>query len=111
MKFIDEATIDVIAGKGGDGCMSFRREKYVQYGGPNGGDGGNGGNIYITSEPGLNTLIDFRYKRLFKAGNGQPGQQKRKRKPAAAVTWGTVAGIDNARQEVMEVLDMSIYIK
>lgn len=76
MKFIDEATIIVTAGKGGDGCLSFRREKYVPRGGPDGGDGGDGGSIYLTATSGLNTLIEFRYQRLFKAKNGQPGMGK-----------------------------------
>ncbi len=74
MKFVDEATIDVIAGKGGDGCLSFRREKYIPYGGPNGGDGGDGGSVYLKADAGLNTLIDFRYKRLFRAKKGEHGK-------------------------------------
>ncbi len=73
MKFVDEATIKVQAGKGGNGCLSFRREKYVPKGGPDGGDGGDGGSIYLEGSQDLNTLIDFRYKRIFKAQNGQPG--------------------------------------
>jgi len=73
MKFIDEAKISVHAGKGGDGCLSFRREKYIAHGGPDGGDGGDGGCVYLEVDPRLNTLIDFRYKRIFKARNGQPG--------------------------------------
>lgn len=73
MKFIDEATIEVIAGKGGDGCLSFRREKYVPFGGPNGGDGGMGGSIYLQADPDINTLIDFRYNRIFKSPKGQHG--------------------------------------
>jgi len=73
MKFIDEAKINVQAGKGGDGCLSFRREKYIAFGGPDGGDGGDGGSVYLEVESRLNTLIDFRYKRIFKALNGQPG--------------------------------------
>jgi GTP-binding protein len=73
MKFIDEARIHVAAGKGGDGCLSFRREKFIEFGGPDGGDGGDGGSIYLHADPRLNTLIDFRFKRHFKAGNGQPG--------------------------------------
>jgi GTP-binding protein len=73
MKFVDEATIRVCAGKGGDGCLSFRREKFVPRGGPDGGDGGDGGSIYLVVDEGLNTLADFRYRRLFKAENGQPG--------------------------------------
>lgn len=73
MKFVDEATIFVHAGKGGDGCLSFRREKYIAKGGPNGGDGGDGGSVYLVADRNLNTLIDFRYKRKFQAQNGQPG--------------------------------------
>ena len=73
MKFVDEATIRVEAGKGGDGCLSFRREKYLPKGGPDGGDGGDGGSIYLRVDTGLNTLVDFRHKRLFRADNGKPG--------------------------------------
>jgi len=73
MKFVDYAKIHVAAGKGGDGCLSFRREKFIEFGGPDGGDGGDGGSIHLRSDPRLNTLIDFRYKRHFKATNGQPG--------------------------------------
>lgn len=73
MKFVDEAVIRVEAGKGGKGCVSFRREKYIPYGGPDGGDGGNGGSIYLAADEGLNTLVDFRYRRLFRAAHGQPG--------------------------------------
>lgn len=74
MKFVDEATIVVEAGKGGNGCMSFRREKYIPKGGPDGGDGGDGGSIFVEADPGLNTLIDFRYKRIYKGQTGQAGQ-------------------------------------
>ncbi|MFZ5555338.1 MAG: Obg family GTPase CgtA [Pseudomonadota bacterium] len=74
MKFIDEATIQVIAGKGGDGCASFRREKYVPRGGPDGGDGGRGGSIYLVADPNLNTLVDYRHDRLHRAGNGENGR-------------------------------------
>jgi GTP-binding protein len=73
MKFIDEVTIEVIAGNGGNGCSSFRREKFIPLGGPNGGDGGMGGNIYLKADPDLNTLVDFRFKRIFKASKGQHG--------------------------------------
>ena len=76
MKFTDEAKIEVIAGKGGDGCLSFRREKYIAEGGPNGGDGGNGGSVYLEADSGLNTLVDFRYKRLFRAKHGEHGKGK-----------------------------------
>ena len=70
MKFVDEASIHVIAGKGGDGSASFRREKYIQYGGPDGGDGGDGGSVYLEGDSGLNTLVDFRHRRIYKAENG-----------------------------------------
>lgn len=73
MKFVDEAKIRVEAGKGGDGCASFRREKYVPFGGPDGGDGGDGGSIYLVADSGINTLIDFRYQRIFKAEKGHNG--------------------------------------
>ncbi len=73
MKFVDEATIKVVAGNGGNGCLSFRREKFIPKGGPDGGDGGDGGNVLLQAKLELNTLIDFRYTRLFKAENGQAG--------------------------------------
>lgn len=73
MKFVDEARIRVEAGKGGDGCLSFRREKYVPRGGPDGGDGGDGGSVYLVVDEGLNTLVDFRHSRLFRAKSGQAG--------------------------------------
>jgi len=74
MKFVDEANITVEAGKGGNGCMSFRREKFIPKGGPDGGDGGDGGSIFVEADESLNTLIDYRYTRRYKADNGQPGQ-------------------------------------
>jgi GTP-binding protein len=74
MKFVDEVLIDVEAGKGGNGCLSFRREKYVPLGGPDGGDGGDGASIYVEADPNLNTLIDYRYTRKFKAKNGENGR-------------------------------------
>ena len=73
MKFVDEAKIQVIAGNGGAGCLSFRREKYIPKGGPDGGDGGDGGSVYLQVDAHINTLIDFRYKRKFKAQTGQHG--------------------------------------
>jgi GTP-binding protein len=76
MKFLDEAKIHLKAGDGGSGCISFRREKFVEYGGPDGGDGGSGGNILFESEENLNTLIDFRYQQHFKAKNGKNGSGK-----------------------------------
>ncbi|OZG71464.1 GTPase ObgE [Hahella sp. CCB-MM4] len=74
MRFVDEATIYVEAGKGGDGCLSFRREKYIPKGGPDGGDGGDGGSVYLQADEAVNTLVDYRYTRKYKAGNGQPGR-------------------------------------
>lgn len=73
MKFVDEALIKVEAGHGGSGCLSFRREKFIPRGGPDGGDGGDGGSIYFEASSDLNTLADFRYTRHYKAENGQPG--------------------------------------
>ena len=78
MKFLDQAKIYIKAGNGGAGASSFRREKYIEFGGPDGGDGGNGGSIIFESERNLNTLIDFRYTQHFKAENGKPGSKKNK---------------------------------
>ncbi|MDM8545053.1 GTPase ObgE [Candidatus Venteria ishoeyi] len=78
MKFVDEVTIEVQAGKGGSGCLSFRREKFIPFGGPDGGDGGDGGSIFLQADNALNTLVDFRFKRLFRAQNGQPGMGKQR---------------------------------
>lgn len=74
MKFVDEATIDVAAGHGGAGCVSFRREKFIPFGGPNGGDGGRGGSVWALADRNINTLIDYRYARRHDAGNGEPGR-------------------------------------
>ena len=74
MKFVDEATIDIAAGHGGAGCVSFRREKFIPFGGPNGGDGGRGGSVWMVADENLNTLIDYRYQRRFEARNGEPGR-------------------------------------
>lgn len=73
MKFVDEATIEVIAGDGGNGAASFRHEKYKEFGGPDGGDGGRGGHVYAVADSNLNTLIDYRYTRRHEAGRGQNG--------------------------------------
>ncbi len=78
MKFIDETTIKVESGQGGRGIVSFRREKYIPFGGPDGGDGGDGGSVYLKASNGLNTLADFRMTRFYKAKNGQAGQSKEK---------------------------------
>ena len=73
MKFVDEARARVQAGNGGRGSTSFRREKFVPFGGPDGGDGGHGGSVYLRAATGINTLADFRIERTFKAGHGEPG--------------------------------------
>ncbi len=74
MKFIDEARISVFAGKGGDGSASFRREKFIPKGGPDGGDGGRGGSVFVVADHNINTLIEYRYTRVFKARNGEIGR-------------------------------------
>ncbi len=78
MKFLDQAKITIKAGDGGNGCCSFRREKFIEFGGPNGGDGGDGGSIIFNTVNGLNTLIDFRFTKHFKAERGQNGQSNNK---------------------------------
>ena len=76
MKFVDEANIEVHAGKGGDGCASFRREKFIPRGGPDGGDGGRGGSIYAVADRNINTLIDYRFARIHRARDGENGRGK-----------------------------------
>lgn len=76
MKFVDEAPIHVEAGKGGNGCLSFRREKFIAKGGPDGGDGGDGGSVYLVADESLNTLIDYRFQPRYRAQNGQKGSGK-----------------------------------
>jgi GTP-binding protein len=74
MKFVDEASIRVFAGKGGNGCMSFRREKYIAKGGPDGGDGGDGGSVYLVADASMNTMVDYRFQRVYRAENGEQGR-------------------------------------
>ncbi|ROQ20892.1 Obg family GTPase CgtA [Marinimicrobium koreense] len=76
MKFVDEAPIHVEAGKGGNGCLSFRREKFIAKGGPDGGDGGDGGSVYLVADEALNTLIDYRFQPRYRAQNGEKGGSK-----------------------------------
>jgi GTP-binding protein len=76
MKFLDEAKVYIRSGDGGNGCVSFRREKFIEFGGPNGGDGGRGGDVIVEAVGGLNTLIDYRYQQHFTAQNGRPGMGK-----------------------------------
>ena len=84
MKFLDEAKIYLRSGNGGNGCIAFRREKYIEFGGPDGGDGGKGGDVWAEAVEGLNTLIDYRYRQHFKAGNGLPGAGQNRSGPGGA---------------------------
>jgi GTPase len=87
MKFLDEAKVYLKSGNGGNGCVAFRREKFIEYGGPDGGDGGWGGDIVIKAVPGLNTLIDYRYQQHFRAQNGTPGMGKDRTGPSGEDTF------------------------
>jgi len=78
MKFLDQAKVHIKSGDGGSGCSSFRREKYIEFGGPDGGDGGRGGHVIAQCVDGLNTLIDYRYQQHFKAKTGRPGAGQQK---------------------------------
>jgi GTP-binding protein len=105
MQFIDEASIRVQAGKGGNGCLSFRREKYVERGGPDGGNGGDGGSVYLIADEALNTLIDFRYQPAYQARNGHGGGSRNKTGAGGEdiyvkVPMGTTV-VDEETQEVL----------
>ena len=105
MQFIDEASIRVQAGKGGNGCLSFRREKYVERGGPDGGNGGDGGSVYLVADEALNTLIDFRYQPSYQARNGHGGGSRNKTGAGGEdiyvkVPMGTTI-VDEETQEVL----------
>ncbi len=110
MKFIDTATITVQGGRGGDGCVSFRREKYVPKGGPNGGNGGDGGSIIIKSDRNLSTLLDFRYKHHYKAKRGEHGKGsnkhgKRGENVILRVPVGTVVRDEKTKQLIADLTD------
>ncbi len=110
MKFVDEAVIDIAAGHGGAGCVSFRREKFIPFGGPNGGDGGRGGSVYMVADPNINTLIDYRYTRRFEAKNGEPGRGSDQFGAAGAdvvlrVPMGTVVSDEDSGERVLELLN------
>ena len=108
MKFVDEARITVIAGDGGHGCLSFRREKYIPRGGPDGGDGGDGGSVFLQANEGLNTLADFRHRRKFKAERGQNGAGRNCAGPKGAdaiieVPIGTIAHDEETGQLIADL--------
>lgn len=105
MKFVDEAIIRVQAGKGGNGSSSFRREKFVPFGGPDGGDGGKGGNVYLVADSSINTLIDFRYQTVFQAKSGDCGHGKQCRGHDGESCWVKVpAGTIIKDEETQEIL-------
>ncbi len=108
MKFVDEASITVTAGKGGPGSVSFRREKYIPRGGPDGGDGGDGGSVWLVGNSGLNTLADFRHARHFKARNGEPGAGRQRTGRSAddidiAVPLGTIVTASETGERIGEI--------
>jgi GTP-binding protein len=110
MKFVDEANIEVQAGNGGNGSSSFRREKYIQYGGPDGGDGGRGGSVFLEGDSGLNTLVDFRHLRKYKAQNGQHGSSRNKTGKSGEdivirVPLGTIISDSETGERVGDVTD------
>jgi GTP-binding protein len=110
MKFVDEATIQVDAGKGGNGCVSFRREKYIEFGGPDGGDGGDGGSVYLVGDTNLNTLADFRYTRRFRAESGEQGKGRNMTGKSGTdlyikVPLGTVVHDEATEELIGDVID------
>ncbi len=105
MKFVDEASIVVKAGDGGNGCVSFRREKYIEFGGPDGGDGGDGGCVYLQANKGLNTLADFRHVRRYEAGRGENGASRnmtgaRGEDKIIQVPIGTMVFVDDTDEKI-----------
>jgi GTP-binding protein len=110
MKFVDEAKIRVAAGDGGNGCVSFRREKFIPFGGPNGGDGGDGGSVYLIGDSNLNTLVDFRYKRQYRAERGQNGMGsnctgKSGEDLYIKVPVGTVAYDEDTQEQIGDIVE------
>ena len=107
MIFIDTAEIIVYGGKGGDGAASFRREKFIEKGGPDGGDGGKGGDVYLVTDPALLTLYDFKYQREFRAEDGEPGRsQKQFGKDGKDLFIRIPVGVMVADLETQTVVDM-----
>ena len=115
MKFVDEATIDIAAGNGGAGCMSFRREKFIPFGGPNGGDGGRGGSVFAVADRNLNTLIDYRYARRHEARNGEAGRGSDQYGAAAddivlRMPVGTIVRDFETEEVLAELLDPDVKV-
>jgi GTP-binding protein len=113
MKFVDEATIDIAAGNGGAGCASFRREKFIPFGGPNGGDGGRGGSVYAVADRNINTLIDYRYARRHEAKNGEAGRGSDQFGAAAAdivlrMPVGTIVSDAETGDVLVELLEHGV---
>ena len=111
MKFIDEAKVNIKSGKGGDGSVSFRREKFIEYGGPDGGDGGHGGDVVAVCIAGLNTLIDFRYRKHFKAKTGRGGAGRRRSGASGAhaelqVPAGTQVFTDDGETLIADLVEI-----
>ena len=110
MKFIDEAVVSVKAGDGGNGCVSFRREKYVPKGGPDGGDGGDGGDVYLLDDSHMSTLLDFKYRRTYRTGRGDEGRGKMQHGRRGAdlkipVPVGTVVRDDTTGETLADLVD------
>ena len=113
MKFFDEATIDIAAGHGGAGCVSFRREKFIPFGGPNGGDGGRGGSVFAIADQNINTLIDYRYARRHEARNGEAGRGSDQYGAAAddillRMPVGTIVRDAETEEVLAELLDPDV---
>jgi GTPase len=105
MKFLDQAKVYVSSGHGGAGCVGFRREKFIEFGGPDGGDGGRGGDVWVEAVANLNTLIDFRYQQHFRAKNGQPGMGKqRSGAGGASITLKVPVGTEVLDEDAETVL-------
>ncbi len=105
MRFVDLARIEIRSGRGGDGAVSFRREKFIEYGGPDGGRGGDGGSVYVRACAGLNTLVDFRYRRHIRAADGKPGQgSNRTGRSGADVVIDLPAGTEILSEDRSSVL-------
>lgn len=116
MKFLDLARVTIRSGSGGNGAVSFRREKYIEYGGPDGGDGGNGGDVWVEAVDGLNTLIDFRYQQHFFAGNGQGGMGKQRNGKGGddivlKVPVGTVVYDESGEEELADLTETGARVR